>query len=93
MARIAKPWFRKLTGWWMVTLGGKQHKLAEGRENKMLAQKKLLELQLQTVQLDRRPVDVPAHFHVLRLVLLELMLQLAGPLQNLLGRKAAEVEL
>jgi integrase len=46
MARSAKPWFRKQTGWWMVTLGGKQHKLAEGRENKKLALKKFLELQL-----------------------------------------------
>ncbi len=46
MARAAKPWFRKQTGWWMVTLGGKQHKLAEGRENKQLAQKKFHELSL-----------------------------------------------
>ena len=30
----------------MVTLGGKQHKLAEGRENKKLALKKFLELQV-----------------------------------------------
>ena len=46
MARAAKPWFRKQTGWWMVTLGGKQHKLAEGHENKKLAQKRFHELQL-----------------------------------------------
>jgi integrase len=46
MSRIAKPWFRKQTGWWMVTVGGRQHKLAEGRENKKLAQKKFCELQL-----------------------------------------------
>jgi hypothetical protein len=46
MARTAKPWFRKQTGWWIITLGGKQHKLAEGRENKKLAQKKCHELML-----------------------------------------------
>lgn len=46
MARTPRAWFRKQTGWWMVTLGGKQHKLAEGRENKQLAQKKSHELSL-----------------------------------------------
>jgi hypothetical protein len=46
MARMPKPWFRKQTGWWMVTLGGRQHKLAEGRENKKVAQKRFHELQL-----------------------------------------------
>jgi len=46
MPRTAKPWFRKQTGWWMVTLGGKQHKLAKGRENKKLAQKSFHELML-----------------------------------------------
>ena len=46
MARTPRPWFRKQTGWWMVTLGGQQHKLAEGREHKKLAQKKFHELQL-----------------------------------------------
>ena len=46
MARTPKPWFRKQTGWWMVTLGGKQHKLAEGRENRKLALKKFHELSL-----------------------------------------------
>jgi len=46
MARTPKPWFRRQTGWWMVSLGGKQHKLAEGRENKKVAQKKFHELLL-----------------------------------------------
>ncbi len=46
MARTPRPWFRKQTGWWMVTLGGEQKKLAEGRGNKKLALKKFLELQL-----------------------------------------------
>jgi integrase len=46
MARTPKPWFRKQTGWWMVTLGGVKHKLAEGRQNKKAAQTKFLELQL-----------------------------------------------
>jgi|LSQX01.2.fsa_nt_gb integrase len=46
MARTPKPWFRKQTGWWMVTLGGVQHKLVEGRENKKAAQTKFHELSL-----------------------------------------------
>ena len=46
MARTPKPWFRKQTGWWTVTLGGVKHKLAEGRQNKKAAQTKFLELQL-----------------------------------------------
>jgi len=46
MARRPRPWFRKQTGWWMVTLGGVQQKLAEGRENKKLAEKKFHELSL-----------------------------------------------
>ena len=46
MARTPKPWFRQQTGWWMVTLGGRQHKLAEGRENKRLAQRRFHELSL-----------------------------------------------
>jgi hypothetical protein len=46
MARTARPWFRKQTGWWMVSLGGKQQKLAEGRDNKKAALKRYHELQL-----------------------------------------------
>ncbi len=38
MPRTAKsPWFRKSTGWWMTTIGGRQVKLAEGRHNRKLA--------------------------------------------------------
>lgn len=46
MARTPKPWFRKQTGWWMVTLGGRQHKLAQGRENKTLARQEFHKLML-----------------------------------------------
>lgn len=46
MARRPKPWFRKATGWWMVTLGGQQRKLAEGRYNRKLAEEKFHELML-----------------------------------------------
>jgi integrase len=47
MARTAKgPWFRKSTGWWMTTVGGRQHKLAEGRHNRHLAVQKFHELML-----------------------------------------------
>lgn len=46
MPRTPKPWFRKQTGWWMVTLGGRQHKLAQGRENKRLAQQEFHKLML-----------------------------------------------
>jgi integrase len=46
MARTPRPWFREQTGWWMVTLGGVQHKLVEGRESKKAAQTKFHELSL-----------------------------------------------
>jgi integrase len=46
MARRPKPWFRTETGWWMVTLGGKQHKLAEGKKNKSLAYDRFHEFSL-----------------------------------------------
>lgn len=29
MARIAKPWFYKQTGWWMAYVGGQKMKLAK----------------------------------------------------------------
>lgn len=44
MARRSKPWFRKQTGWWMVTVGDQQHKLAQGRNNKAEAEKRFNEL-------------------------------------------------
>jgi hypothetical protein len=46
MARRPKQWFRKTTGWWMVTLAGRQRKLAEGRDNRKLAEQKFHELML-----------------------------------------------
>jgi len=47
MARTSKgPWFRKSTGWWMTTVGGRQHKLAEGRHNRQLAVQRFHELML-----------------------------------------------
>jgi integrase len=44
MSRPNKIWFRKDIGCWMVTLGGKRIRLADGRENKKLAQQKFYEL-------------------------------------------------
>jgi integrase len=44
MSRPNKIWFRKDIGWWMVTVGGKRLRLAEGRENKKQAQQKFHEL-------------------------------------------------
>ena len=32
--REAKPWFRKFDGWWYVEVGGKQTKLAKGKDNR-----------------------------------------------------------
>jgi integrase len=43
MSRPNKIWFRKDTGWWMVTLGGRKVRLAEGRANKKLAEQKFHE--------------------------------------------------
>ena len=40
MARPNKVWFRKDIGWWMVTIGGRKIRLAEGRANKKLAEQK-----------------------------------------------------
>jgi integrase len=37
MARPSKPWFRRQTGWWMVTFQGRQRKLARGRKNRSVA--------------------------------------------------------
>lgn len=44
MARPNKVWFRKDIGWWMVTVGGRKIRLAEGRANKKLAEQKFHEL-------------------------------------------------
>ena len=40
MPRPRKPWFRKSTGWWMVEIGGRQLRLANGRERKAEAERK-----------------------------------------------------
>jgi integrase len=47
MARTAKPWFYRQTGWWMVWLDGKKVKLAKGRKNKKQAEQRLLELRFE----------------------------------------------
>ena len=44
MPRENKIWFRKDTGWWMVTLVGKKVRLAQGRESKKVAAQKFHEL-------------------------------------------------
>jgi integrase len=44
MSRPNKIWFRKDVGWWMVTINGKRIRLAQGRENRKVAQQKFHEL-------------------------------------------------
>jgi len=47
MARPAKPWFRKQTGWWMVKINGVQTKLIQGPEDekhRLLAEEKFADL-------------------------------------------------
>ncbi|HEY1922981.1 MAG TPA: hypothetical protein VGG44_09565, partial [Tepidisphaeraceae bacterium] len=44
MARPNKIWFRKDADWWMVPLGGKKIRLAEGKKNRKLAEQKFHEL-------------------------------------------------
>src|SRR4051812_37164739 len=44
MPRPNKIWFRKDVGWWMVTLNGTRHRLAQGRENRKQAEQKYHEL-------------------------------------------------
>ncbi len=55
MPRPNKPWFRAQTGWWMVKLGGKQHKLVQGRKNKKDAITKFHELMSTQAQLPESP--------------------------------------
>jgi hypothetical protein len=47
MSRSAKPWFNKQKNGWMVWLGGKRVKLAEGRKNKKAATDRHDELRFQ----------------------------------------------
>ncbi|MGA2257765.1 MAG: hypothetical protein ABSG53_24140 [Thermoguttaceae bacterium] len=44
MARSNKIWFRKDTGWWMVTVGGVKTRLTQGKENRKQAEQKFHEL-------------------------------------------------
>ena len=44
MPRVNKIWFRKDTGWWMVTLGGRKERLVKGRPYRKEAQQKFHEL-------------------------------------------------
>jgi integrase len=53
MARPSKIWFRKDTGWWMITIGGKKVRLAEGKGNRKLAEQKFYELKAVEI----RPAD------------------------------------
>ena len=55
MSRPNSIWFRKRTGWWMVTLGGRKMPLAKGRRNRKAAEQKFYELAV--VQL--KPVHAP----------------------------------
>ncbi|MBX3451759.1 MAG: site-specific integrase [Planctomycetaceae bacterium] len=45
MARSAKPWFCKQTGWWKVYVSGKKVPLAKGRSNLKVAKEALLDIQ------------------------------------------------
>ena len=55
MPRPNKIWFRKDVGWWMVTISGKRIRLAEGRENKKLAQQKFHELAVERARAPEAP--------------------------------------
>jgi len=44
MSRPNKIWFRKDTGWWMVTIGGEKIRLIQGKGNKKPAEQKFHEL-------------------------------------------------
>jgi integrase len=55
MPRTNTIWFRKDTGWWMVTLAGKKTRLAQGRENKKQAERKFHEMKAVTAQAPEAP--------------------------------------
>jgi len=50
MPRVNGIWYRKDTGWWMVTLAGKKIRLVEGRQNRTQAERKFHELKAVTPQ-------------------------------------------
>ena len=54
MSRPGKIWFRKDVGWWMVTLGPKKVRLAQGRSNRKEAERKFHELKA----VQARPPDL-----------------------------------
>ena len=55
MPRLNKIWFRKDTGWWMVTLGGKKIRLVEGRDNRKQAERKFHEMKAVVAQASEAP--------------------------------------
>jgi hypothetical protein len=50
MPRPHKIWFRKDTGWWMVTIAGKKVRLAQGRQNRKQAEQEFHKLMLTSHQ-------------------------------------------
>jgi hypothetical protein len=50
MPRLNKIWFRKDTGWWMVTLAGRKVRLAQGRQNREQAERRFHEFKAVTPQ-------------------------------------------
>ena len=66
MPRVNKIWFRKDTGWWMVTLNGKKTRLVEGRQNRKAADQKFHELaaaqHVSTLSPDARVADAIEEF-------------------------------
>jgi integrase len=55
MGRANHIWFRKDTGWWMVTVGGRRIRLVQGRQNKKEAAQKFHELAAITTQAPETP--------------------------------------
>ena len=55
MGRPNRIWFRKDIGWWMVTLGGKKVRLAQGKENRRQAEQKFYELAAQQTRTPEAP--------------------------------------
>lgn len=55
MPRPNKIWFRKDTGWWMVTLGGQKIRLVQGRANRKEAERKFHERKAMTAQAPEAP--------------------------------------
>jgi integrase len=64
MARPNKVWFRRDTGWWMVTINGRKVRLAEGRKNRKAAEQRFLELKANECELP----DMPAAFCVAEVI-------------------------